>query len=68
MVGVVLGGIGSWDKGEIVCYFGRGFDTREKTREESRKAFCEKVGSNPCFMAEIVACQGRFMEVNIHCF
>lgn len=56
------------DKGEIACCLGRSLDTRKEAWEESGKAFSEKVGSNPCFMAEIIACEGRFIEVDIHCF
>ena len=56
VVRVFLGGSGLWGDGEVVCNFGRGLDAGEETREESGKAFCEKVGSYPCFMAQIIAC------------
>lgn len=51
-----------------MCDLGRGLDTGEKTREESGEAFGKEVGSNPRFMAEVIARQRRFMEDDIHCF
>ncbi len=54
--------------GVEVVNLGRRFDVREKTGEESGKAFGEEVGRYPCLMAEVVACQGGFVELDVHCF
>ena len=43
--------------GVEVVNLGRGFDVREKTGEESGKAFGEEVGRYPSLKAEVVACQ-----------
>ena len=37
------------------------FDIGEMTREESGEFLGEQVGCHPCFMAEVVARQGRFV-------
>ena len=38
------------------------------TREESGELFGEQVGCHPCFMAEVVARQGRFVEFDVNRF
>ena len=48
--------------GVRIVWLGRScFDAGEMTREESGEAFGEQVGSDPCFMTEIIARQRWFM-------
>lgn len=40
-------------------------DVGEMTREESGEAFGEQVGSDPCLMAEIIARQRWFVQLDV---
>ena len=37
------------------------FDIGEMAREESGESFGEQVGCHPCFVAEVIVRQGRFV-------
>ena len=43
------------------------FDVGEMTWEEKGKVFGEQVGSNPCLMAQIIARQRRFVQLDVEC-
>ena len=49
-----------------IVWLGRGcFDLGEMTWEESGEAFGEQVGSDPCFMAQFIARQRRFVQLDV---
>ena len=54
----------AWREVKIVD-LGRGLDAGEMTGEKHGEAFCEEVGSYPCLMTHIVACERGFVELDI---